>query len=253
MKNIYTKTIYLIFFVVLVLVIFLYVKKDKRMLSSEKLVETLFKYKELESFQSYQHGEAELKNKFFQENPKDKNKNIALLRFSFNSMDKLRSDINKDNLREKILDHLLEDEKNIHLASKILTDFSFVHQKFGVDQAIARIYSIKLLTRAAERGNIDYLKNTTKDLVEILRTKDVVSQGEWRDLEDLISSSVELLPSDFELEKVDAWLEDLAYSNDHEKIRKIFRNAFYFSFYERISNEEFEVLMKKFKRKESMS
>lgn len=165
---------------------------------------------------------------------------IKIARFSFQSMDHLRSHINKDQIRKRILDDLLQNSEILQLATPILTDEEFRRKYFAEDQAIARIYTISLLRQLADEGNREPLEKITQKLSLKLSTQAQVSPGEWRDLEDLIIHIIESRGAQNMVKNLGDLLANLAYS---ERIKEAFANALYFAFRNILENQEIEKLL----------
>lgn len=155
---------------------------------------------------------------------------LGLIRTSFVTMNNLRNHLNKDNLRKRIMNELLQDSENLKLASKILIDNSFAKQFLGQDQALARVYSIQLLRHAADEGDVNPLFETARELTEILSIKKSVGQGELRDLEDLLCNVVQVQGSTIILHDLESFLKNLSYVSHVPEIKNAFRNALYFGF-----------------------
>ncbi len=171
------------------------------------------------------------------------------LRFSFKAMYNVNAMVNKDQIRSKILDDLVRNPENIKLSSKILTDNDFAKSHFSDDQAISRVYAIQLLRYLADRGDLEPLQDTTRQLVEILSVKNSVAAGEWRDLEDLVTHTIEAMQPRSVLDNLDEILQNLSYTSSVPEIKTSFRNAFYFAMVDSIPKEDFDKVMKKLKSK----
>jgi len=164
----------------------------------------------------------------------DFSETIESTRIVFNQLHDLRTNFDKDEMRQKILDQLLLNEKNLQLAHRILMDNHFTKNAYGESQAIARVYAIKLLARKAEMGDLDPLRTTTRDLSDQLTKLDDISDGQAEDLSDLIEEYI--LRNGIESTYYPAvLLNELGYS---KQTNNIFRKAFFLA----LQNKDEETL-----------
>lgn len=167
---------------------------------------------------------------------------LNMMRFTFTSMHDLKSHMNKDELRKKLLDELLLKKESVPLAVRTLTDSDFARDTFAKEQAIARVYSIQLLRYLADQGNIEPLQEAARDLSKKLAEKENVRPGEWRDLEDLIESLILVKDPNHVVENIHDFLVDLSYS---EKSEESFFKALYFGLRNTLSKEDLENFLEK--------
>ncbi len=121
---------------------------------------------------------------------------VRLLRQSFREMFAMKDVFSKEKLRSELLSRLAESPANLALAQSALTDPEKTRARFGTDQALARVYAIRLLKTAAEKGDESHLLSTLHELARELdqQVKDgkALEAGRARDLEDLLRAFVSL-------------------------------------------------------------
>lgn len=225
--------------------IFMLPKKKEVPLSENNLpvhVQNLFKEKEREELSLYS-GTLETMQVQRESLTQDEWRRKAL-HFSFKSMHELSANVNKQSLRQKIMDSLLYDRGNIEFARRILLDNDFVRTAFGEDQAIARVYSIELLRHAAERGDSLPLQMTTRELVECLSEKELVSAGEWRDLQDLLINTIDVLEPLNVSKNFEEFLVEFSYSSKVLGIHEAFKRAFLITMLNTVPHEDLKHVMK---------
>lgn len=98
--------------------------------------------------------------------------------------------LNRDEIRNEILDGLLRDPENISLASNTLTNLQYANEIFKDFQAQARVGAIELLRYAAKQGDTAPLKATLKDLGNVMNTQQAWEKGIQHDYVALIATYV---------------------------------------------------------------
>lgn len=96
------------------------------------------------------------------------------------------------------LAQLLRDAGQLPLAEQVLTDLTFAEQQFAQDQALVRVFAIKMLAEAARQGDVVPLQRTAAQLAASLEQQ--LQQGQpfrkaqQQDLLDLLHARVKLQP-----------------------------------------------------------
>lgn len=139
----------------------------------------------------------------------------------FNSSAFIKGELNK----------LLENPEVIDIAQNTLLSLDNAKENFGEDQALARVYSVKLLGELAERGEPYVLYDTTRRLAELLdqqaSTDQEFSKRQDLDLEELVYMSVNTFRDDQVVNHPETVMGELGYNDEqHEKVRKIYANTF---------------------------
>ncbi|KZN49712.1 hypothetical protein [Pseudoalteromonas luteoviolacea] len=150
---------------------------------------------------------------------------------SFNRMQASVGKFNSSGFVKAEIQALLNDPAVIELAKNTLVDLEGAMAEFGDDQALARVYSIKILDELAKQGETSPLYETTAQLAEKLNeqaNQDVAfSKRQDLDLEELVFASLNSFEESQILENPQIVMDELGYSDaQHEKIRKIYGNLF---------------------------
>jgi hypothetical protein len=98
--------------------------------------------------------------------------------------------LNRDEIRNEILENLLRDSENISLASNTLTNHEYANEHFNDFQAQARVGAIELLRYAAKQGDTTPLKDTLQGLGEVMNTQEKWEKGIQHDYVALIATYV---------------------------------------------------------------
>ncbi len=110
----------------------------------------------------------------------------ASMTITFSALYDQRDYFDKDAIYEEILGELLEDPSNVEAAARALSDPDFLMSAFGKDQALGRIYAIKLLRMQAERGDPAALMQTARALFASVAQDGERVKGQYRDVESLV-------------------------------------------------------------------
>ncbi len=167
---------------------------------------------------------------------------VNLLQDSFRKMFELREVFPKEKLRSEQLARLAQAPANLALAQNALVEIEQTRERFGADQALARVYSIKLLKAAADKGDESYLLDTirtlARDLDEQVKAGRTIDSGRARDLEDLVRAFVSLrdvsrLTEEYGEQTMESAVARLAgecgFSKGYsERIGKIFANELFY-------------------------
>jgi ribosomal protein S24E len=105
---------------------------------------------------------------------------------AFTQMHELRTYAFKEEIRAKVMDDLLADERTLPLVKRILLDKEFTHQSYGENQAVARVYAIKLLEHDAKTNGSSQLLEVAQELASVLAQSGDTTQGRAQDLDDLV-------------------------------------------------------------------
>ncbi|WDE10551.1 hypothetical protein [Thalassomonas haliotis] len=114
---------------------------------------------------------------------------------SFKRMHAMGNYFNAQRLQREEIQVLLEDSDNLDRAKEILLDIEATQQKFGEDQALARVYAIKMIAEQARLGDSQLLYEVTSGLAEQLNQQlelgAVIEGGREHDLEGLLVTAVQ--------------------------------------------------------------
>ncbi len=98
--------------------------------------------------------------------------------------------ISGQQIQRQTLAELSRQPAQLELASNILTDLNFAEQQFGAEQALSRLYAIKLLEETARLGDIKPLEQTILQLTTVLELQAQQGQSfrkaQDQDLADLL-------------------------------------------------------------------
>ncbi len=106
--------------------------------------------------------------------------------------------IGAEQLQRQDLAQLLREAGQLPLATQVLTDLTFAEQQFAQDQALVRVFAIKMLAEAARQGDVVPLQRTATQLAASLEQQ--LQQGQpfrkaqQQDLLDLLHARVKLQP-----------------------------------------------------------
>lgn len=121
----------------------------------------------------------------------DKEREIArTLSEAFAKMYEVGRMINRDELRDEIMDRLLTQEGSVQMAVHIAADWEYAQTLFGEEQALARVSAIRLLKRAAERGNALPIEDAMGQVGERMNASDQWEKGIQQDYTALIAAYV---------------------------------------------------------------
>ncbi|WP_192508219.1 hypothetical protein [Pseudoalteromonas aurantia] len=129
------------------------------------------------------------------------------------------------------LQELLKDSDTVDIAKNTLLNLESARQNFGEEQALARVYSIKLLEELANQGEPYQLYDTTVKLAEVLDQQALDNQAFLKrqdlDLEELVHASINTFEESQVLEHPETVMTELGYSDEqHDRVRKIYANIF---------------------------
>ncbi|MBQ4852270.1 hypothetical protein J8L98_05035 [Pseudoalteromonas sp. MMG013] len=129
------------------------------------------------------------------------------------------------------LQELLKDSNTVDIAKNTLLNLESAKQNFGEEQALARVYSIKLLEELANQGEPYQLYDTTVKLAEVLDQQALDNQEFLKrqdlDLEELVHASINTFEEAQVLDHPETVMTELGYSDEqHDRVRKIYANIF---------------------------
>ena len=97
----------------------------------------------------------------------------------------------KDRVFTEVIGEVSEVPLAIAAAKRLLTDPRYLAEACGKDQALSRVYAIKMLRQRALAGSSEDLAEVTRDLAQSLERDGELVKGQYRDLEDLVRVSLE--------------------------------------------------------------
>ena len=152
---------------------------------------------------------------------------------SFARMHSMGGYFNAERLRQKEIRELLQDPRTLPMAEEVLLDIDSASQLFGDNQALARVYGIKILEMEARDGNPEPLYRVTetlaKELDQMAKAHNKVSKGRDRDLEDLLRIAVKLQDIEELKENPEGVLETLGFDSEFSPlVVRQFDNAIFY-------------------------
>lgn len=123
--------------------------------------------------------------------------------------------ISASQLEQQVLTELLRQPAQLQLAADTLVDLAVASQRFGNDQALARVYAIKLLAQQCRLGDCSTLKSTVQRLTAALEAQ--AAQGlpfqkaQDQDLLDLLKISMQYNDIKLDEQNLDLVLSQLGY------------------------------------------
>ncbi|MEZ7208548.1 hypothetical protein [Pseudoalteromonas sp. DY56-GL79] len=126
---------------------------------------------------------------------------------------------------------LLHDAKMIEIAKQSLVDYEHVEKTFGEQQALVRVFSIRLLDELAKAGEPGPLYEATGQVAHALNAKlvngETIEKRRDLDLEDLVYASIATYGDKQVIDSPETVMMELGYYDDfHTDIRKIYANQF---------------------------
>ena len=154
-----------------------------------------------------------------------------VLMVSFKRMHKAAGKFNSASFVRKEIEELLKEPEALEMASDILTSLDNAETLFGKDQALARVYAIKMLAINAEQGDTYPLYNTTAKLAHNLdvqmKNNQEFAKRQDLDLEELVAASLKTFDEKDINEVPETILQEIGYlDNQNEEIRRIYANKF---------------------------
>lgn len=123
--------------------------------------------------------------------------------------------ISGQQIQRQTLAELSRQPEQLELAGKILTDLTFAEQQFGAEQALSRLYAIKLLEETARLGDIKPLEQTIKQLTTVLELQAQQSQSfrkaQDQDLADLLRIRLKYLSQTPTADNLDLIVAELGF------------------------------------------
>ncbi|WP_091991746.1 hypothetical protein [Pseudoalteromonas denitrificans] len=118
----------------------------------------------------------------------------VVLNKSFKRMHAMSSYFNGQSLQRKELQELLQDPEKLDMAKSILLNFELTKVNFAEDQALARVYAIKMLAETTREGDSSVVYEVTTQLAEQLDQQVqqglTIQQGREYDLDSLLDIAI---------------------------------------------------------------
>ncbi|ESP94607.1 MULTISPECIES: hypothetical protein [Pseudoalteromonas] len=149
---------------------------------------------------------------------------------------------------------LLHNPEMIEIAQKSLIDFKHAEAAFGEQQALVRVFSIRLLDQLAKAGEPGPLYEATgqlaSNLSEQLANGEEIEKRRDLDLEDLVYASISTYDDEQVISSPEMVMMELGYFDDfHNDVRKIYANQFgSIISREKSVDETIEIVQKLFKK-----
>lgn len=118
---------------------------------------------------------------------------VAVLREAFSKMHDANRMLARDELRARIMDGLLAEPGYLEIVTEVVVDWRYAESLFEDDQALARVSSIDIVKRAAERGDRAPLENALSKLGDKLNAQGAWEKGIQHDYTDLIAGYINTL------------------------------------------------------------
>ncbi len=140
--------------------------------------------------------------------------------------------ISGQQIQRQTLAELSRQPAQLELASQILTDLNFAEQQFGAEQALSRLYAIKLLEETARLGNIQPLAQTILQLTTVLEVQTQQGQpfqkAQDQDLADLLRIRLKYLSHHPAADNLDLIVAELGFQPELGRaVSKIYGLALY--------------------------
>ncbi|WP_125779511.1 hypothetical protein [Pseudoalteromonas rubra] len=150
---------------------------------------------------------------------------------SFQRMQSTVGKFNSSSFVKAELRELLHNPETVEVAQATLLDLDAAIAEFGDEQALARVYSIKLLNELAKLGDAGPLHDTTARLAQTLNEQAnqniEFKKRQDLDLEELVHASLDTFDEQQIIDQPHTVMSELGYFDDqHEKVRKIYANMF---------------------------
>lgn len=137
---------------------------------------------------------------------------IADMRQEFVSLNALRGNLNKREMRRESLANMAKNPQAIMVAERVFLDFDWVKNQFQQDQAIIRVYAIELLKMHAQLGERAPLELATQRLAKKLTSDpNEWQKGREHDLRDLVGAVIEVEGRENILDDVKTFLTRVGY------------------------------------------
>jgi|GEM_PF-5256444 len=151
--------------------------------------------------------------------------------------------ISASQLELQVLTELLRQPEQLQLAADTLVDLDFASQQFGKEQALARVYAIKLLAQQCRLGDCSTLKSTAQRLTAALEAQ--ASQGrpfqkaQDQDLLDLLKISMQYNDIKLDEQNLDLVLSQLGYQPTlGRQLSKIYGQTLFYALESRYGMEK---------------
>lgn len=173
-----------------------------------------------------------------------------LLTKSFKRMHAMGNFFNAKSLQREEIQALLDNPVNLEKAQNILLDMDATLRDFGEDQALVRVYAIKMLEEQARLGDIQPLYEVSTQLAEQLNSQIEsgieLEKGREYDLESLLNIAVKRVNIE-ELEdpnNVAALLNHSGFRDDmSKKIISYYDNAVFFPLLKKYGREKAKIIV----------
>ena len=166
----------------------------------------------------------------------DRFKNTVLYLNSLNNY------FNKDAVIAELIAEMLKDPRTVETAAQTLSNHDQAQTWCGDEQAICRVFSIKILKQVAQTGNLEPIESTVQNLKDVLdNPQHVEVKGQDRDLEDLISAYVSVHDPEEILNDIPQFYAKLGLTdlvNTSGKVREIFDDAVFLSLQRKVDRKK---------------
>ncbi|WP_299004065.1 hypothetical protein [uncultured Shewanella sp.] len=174
----------------------------------------------------------------------------VLLTKSFKRMHAMGNFFNAKSLQREEIQALLEKPANLEKAQNILLDINTTLSDFGEDQALARVYAIKMLEEQARLGDIKPLYDVSTQLAEQLNHQIEsgieLEKGREYDLESLLNIAVKQVNIEelSDPNNVAALLNQSGFRDDMSKqIISYYDNAVFFPLLKKYGREKAKIIV----------
>lgn len=170
---------------------------------------------------------------------------VEYLTHSFKRMHAMSDYFNGQRLQREEIRELIADPSNVDMAKSILLNLAKTNEEYGAEQALARVYALKMLEEVARQGDLKTLTEVTVALAQqlnsVISDGHKIQQGREYDLEELLRISVshaqlsELVQS----EGLSAFLYDLGFDERMSpQLIRFYDNAVFFPLLKQYGREQ---------------
>lgn len=121
---------------------------------------------------------------------------VKVLKEAFLKMHDANRMLGRDELRAQIMDSLLAEPGYLKVVTDVVVDWRYAESLFGSEQALARVSSIEVVKRAAERGDSAPIETAMSKLGDTLNAQQTWEKGIQHDYTDLIAGYINTLDTD---------------------------------------------------------
>jgi hypothetical protein len=112
------------------------------------------------------------------------------IRRDFTALWGRRRFINSKDVEVQMFDRVLADPAARREAVAIVSDLDYAEEAYGEDQAVVRVYALKMMRRAAAQGDSELIEQALEPLSKTLNSSDGLRKGQDEDYASLVASYI---------------------------------------------------------------